>query len=230
MVVYTLYPQKTVEVKMACGAYFRHKDKGKNGRIVQMSIVMAVKQGNRIWFGADTQSTRGTDKFNQLSPNDFKVVKLDNGILLSMTGEVVSSQFILAHPEWFTVDEKKGLTKEHIVTKILPKLYEALENEELFEREERGTPPIMKCGIIIAYEDKLFEISRDLHVIRYEDYQATGSGANVIIYGLSKIDKSKDIKEQLLRLLKISAKYDANVSAPFILIDTQDLQYTIKED
>lgn len=194
-----------------------------------MSVVMAVKQGDRIWFGADTQSTRGTDRYNQLSPHDFKVTKLDNGILLAMTGETASSQFIQAHPEWFTIDEKKGLTKGHIVTKIVTKIYEALEGEALLEREDRGTPPIMKCSIVIAYQDKLFKICRDLCVIRFEDYLAIGSGSNAAIYGLSKIDKTKDINEQLLQLLKISAKHDANVSAPFVLIDTQDLQYTIKE-
>ena len=194
-----------------------------------MSVVMAVKQGNRIWLGADTQSTRGTDRYNQLSPHDFKVTKLDNGMLLSMTGETASSQFILAHPEWFTVDENKGLTKKHIVRKIIPNMYKALEDEELLEREDRGTPPITKCTIMIAYQDKLFKICRDLQVIRHEDYLAIGSGSNAVVYGLSKIDKTKDVNEQLLRLLKISAKHDANVSAPFVLIDTQDLQYTIKE-
>ena len=194
-----------------------------------MSVVMAVKQGDRIWFGADTQVTRGGDRYNQLSPNDFKVMKFDNGILLSATGETVASQIILAHPEWFTVDEVKGLTKEHIATKIVPKIYETLEAEELLEKDDKGTPPIMKCTMLIAYKDKLFEICRDLQVIRYEDYQATGSGSNAVNYGLSRIDKSKDINEQLLRLLRISAKHDTNVSAPFILIDTKDLQFTVKE-
>ena len=194
-----------------------------------MSVVMAVKQGDRIWFGADTQTTRGGDRYNQLSPNDYKVMKFDNGVLLSATGETVTSQILLAHPDWFTVDEKKGLTKEHIVTKIIPKIYETLEEEDLLEKEDKGTPPVMKCTLLMAYKDKLFEICRDLQVIRYEDYQATGSGANAINYGLSKIDKTKDINEQLLRLLRISAKLDSNVSAPFILIDTKDLKFTVKE-
>ena len=197
---------------------------------LQMSVVIAVRQGGRIWFGADTQSTCGTERYNQLSPHDFKVMKLDNGVLLSMTGETASLQFILAHSEWFTVDEKKGLTKEHIVTKIVPKIYEELESEELLERADRGTPPCTKCTILLAYQDKLFEICRDMQVLRYEDSQASGSGSNAILYGLSKLDKTKDVNEQLLRLLRISAKHDANVSAPFVLIDTKDLQYTIKED
>ena len=195
-----------------------------------MSVVIAVKQGNRIWFGADTQSTRGSDRYNQLSPNDFKVMKFPNGILFSATGETASLQMLLAHPEWFTVDAKKGLTKTHIVTKIVPEIYKFLDEEGALESEERGTPPTMKCTIMIAYQDKLFEICRDFHVIRYEDYQAIGSGSNAIVYGLSKLDKSKDVNEQLLQLLRLSAKHDSNVSAPFVLIDTQDLKFTIQED
>ena len=194
-----------------------------------MSVVMSVKQGDRIWLGADTQVTCGSDRFNQLSQNDFKIAKMDNGVLIAMTGETVTSQALLAHPEWFTVDEKKGLTKEHIVTKIIPKIYETLEEEELLERGDRGTPPIMKIRMLLAYKDRLFEICRDLQVIRYEDYQATGSGANAVIYGLSRIDKNKDVNEQLLRLLRISAKQDTNVSAPFVFIDTKGLEFTVKE-
>ena len=194
-----------------------------------MSVVIAVKHDGRIWFGADTQSTCGRDRYNPLSRNDFKVTKLHNGMLISLTGEIVTGQRILAHPEWFTVDEKKGLTKEHIVTKILPHLYECLNEEELLDTGDKGMPPVMKVTIFLAYKDKLFEICRDFHVIRYEEYQASGSGANAIMYGLSKLDKTKDIHEQLLQLLRISAKHDANVSAPFILIDTKDLKYTVKE-
>ena len=194
-----------------------------------MSVVIAVKQGNRIWFGADTQSTSGTDRYNYLAENDFKITKLDNGILLSWTGETAMSQFILAHPEWFTLDEKKGLTKEYIVTKIVPQIYEALAEEDMLDKGDDGVPPLMTGKILLAHKDRLFEICRDFQVLRYEDYQATGSGSNAIVYGLSKIDKSKDINEQLLRLMKISEKHDTNVSAPFVFIDTHNLQFTVKE-
>ena len=194
-----------------------------------MSVVIAVKQGGRIWFGADTQATRGGDRYNQLSPNDFKIMKFDNGVLISATGETVTAQTFIAHPEWFNMGKKKSLTKEYIVTEIIPKIYETLEAEGLLEKDDKGTPPIMGCTVLLAYKDQLFEICRDLQVIKYEDYQASGSGANAVNYGLSRIDKSKDINEQLLRLLKISAKLDSNVSAPFVFINTQDLKFTVKE-
>ena len=194
-----------------------------------MSVVMAVKQGDRIWFGADTQATRGGDRYNQLSPNDYKVTMFDNGVQLSATGETVTAQMLLAHPECFTVDEEKGLTKEHIVTKIIPKIYEAFSEEDLFDKGEDGVPPLTGGTILIAYKDKLFEICRDLQVIAYADYQATGSGANAIVYGLSKVDKTKDINEQLLHLLKISAMQDTHVSGPFVFIDSHHLKYTVKE-
>lgn len=194
-----------------------------------MSVVIAVKQGDRIWFGVDTQGTCGSDRFNHCSTNDSKVVKFDNGVLVSWTGATVNGQFIWAHPEWFTVDEKCGLTKEYIVTQIIPKIYEAFSDEELFDKGDDDVPPLIGGTLIIAYKDKLYEIYRDLQVICYEDYTTSGSGSNAIVYGLSKMDKTKDINEQLLRLLKLSAMQDANVSAPFRFIDTKDLKYTIKE-
>lgn len=195
-----------------------------------MSVVAAVKQGGRIWFGADTQLTCGSDCYNNLNVRDLKVAKLDNGILLSFTGETSTAQMILAYPEWFTVDEKKGLTKEHIVTKIIPRMFEKLDEEEMLERDGKDSPPEMKVSMLIAYKDKLFAIERGFHVVRYDDYQATGSGANAVKYGLSVLDKSKDINEQLVRLLRISAKQDSNVSAPFVLIDTKKLEYTIVKE
>ena len=195
-----------------------------------MSVVMAVKQGDRIWLGADTQATSGSDRYNYLSSNDYKVARLDNGVLLSWTGLTVNGQHIWSHPEWFTVDETKGLTKEHIVTKIIPKIYEVFAEEDLFDKGEDGVPPLTCGTLLIAYKDKLFEICRDLQVIAYEGYQATGSGSNAVAYGLSKMDRTKDINEQLLRLLKISAKQDTNVSGPFVFIDTHHLKYTIRED
>ena len=142
---------------------------------------MAVKQGNKIWLGADTQSTRGTDRYNQLSPNDFKVIKLDNGVLLAMTGETATSQAILAHPEWFTVDAERGLTKEDIVTKIVPKMYEALEAEGLHSLEEmRGRNRFPAVVLDIAtgknetwwsYEDALEKLQDDWGIEMDELYK-----------------------------------------------------------
>ena len=195
-----------------------------------MSVVIAVKQGGRIWFGADTQLTSGSDRYNYLSEGDYKVAKLDNGILLSWTGETAVWQTILGHLDWFTLNGKGELTKEHIVTKILPNLYGGLKEEDALERGDEGIPLMMTGRMTLACKDKLFEICRDFQVMRYEDYQATGSGAHAVLYGLSKMDKTQDINAQLLELLRISAKHDTAVSAPFIFIDTQDLQYTVKED
>ena len=194
-----------------------------------MSVVIAVKEGNRVWFGADTQSTCDTDKYNHLSCVDYKVNKLENGMVLSWTGATAMKQFIFAHDEWFTPDEKGRLTKKHIVTKIIPQIYQALDEEGMLEKGDDGYPPLMTGTIFLAYKDRLFEICRDFEVIRYEDYQASGSGARAVQYGLSRLDKTKDVNEQLLHLLRISEKHDSCVSAPFIFIDTQDLKYTVKE-
>ena len=194
-----------------------------------MSVVIAVKQGDRVWFGADTQSTRGTDKYNYLDVNDFKLHKLDNGIVYSWTGATRTSQFIEAHREWLTLDTNDNLTKEHIVTQIVPKLYEALAEEDMLEKNEDGVPPTMEGCMLLAFKDKLFEINQDFKVYRFKDYRTTGCGANAIVYGLSKLEKTKPINAQILRLLKLSEKQDSGVSGPFVFVDTKDLNFKVKE-
>lgn len=124
---------------------------------------------------------------------------------------------------------KKRLTKGYIVTEIIPKMYETLKQEESLDREDESIPLFMKGSIVLAYRDCLFKIGIDFRVTRYEDYLACGSGTDAAEYGLSRIDKTKDINEQLLKLMQISEKQDSCVSGPFIFIDTKDLQFSVKE-
>lgn len=195
-----------------------------------MSVVAAVKQGDRVWMAADTQTTRDMDCYTRVSQCNRKISRLDNGLLVSWTGQTVAKQVVLSHPEVLTFDESKGLTKKHIVRHIVPRLFALFEEEGILEEGDGGFPMEMPGTMLLVYKDKIFEITRDFEVIRYEDYQATGSGANSIAYGLSRIDKDQDINDQLVKLLKISTKHTTTVGAPFVLIDTKDLQYVVRED
>ena len=49
------------------------KFKGEN-----MSLVIAVKKDDVVYFGSDSQSTSGTSKINSVSPDNMKVTKLKN--------------------------------------------------------------------------------------------------------------------------------------------------------
>ena len=48
-----------------------------------MSIVIAIKKDDTVYFGADTQRTAGLSKQNCLCESNFKVTKYKNGVLLN---------------------------------------------------------------------------------------------------------------------------------------------------
>ncbi len=193
-----------------------------------MSLVIAVKKGDTVYFGADTQTTCGGRKDNIVREFNYKVQKLPNGVLLSAVGSVSSGQLILAHPELFAFDEKKGLTYEFLATKTVPKLYALLKEEDALENKDGE---IIKTGtrLLVAWKDRLFEIGSDLTIYRYEYYQASGC-PSVAQYALQNFDYNTDINAQILRVLQTGAKFRDSVSGPYIFINSKDLTYSVVEE
>ncbi len=193
-----------------------------------MSLVIAVKKGDTVYFGADMQTTCGRHKDNILREFNYKVQKLSNGVLLSTTGSVRSKHLVLAHPELFAFDEKKGLTYEFLATKAVPKMYALFKEENALENKDGE---IVKTGtrILVAWKDRLFEIAQDLTIYRYEYYQATGY-MGTTQYALQNFDYGGDINAQILRALQTGAKFTDSVSGPYIFINSKDLTYSVVEE
>jgi len=43
-----------------------------------MSVVVAIKDKNKVWMGADLQCTSGEQKIILKNPNNFKIWKIQN--------------------------------------------------------------------------------------------------------------------------------------------------------
>ena len=118
-----------------------------------MSVIVAVKENDVIYFGADSQTSTGRKRRNYLNETAYKVVKLDNDILVGFCGRVASRQIILSMKEVFVLDENGCLTKEHIVKQIVPKLVDKM--EQICD-EESGS---IDVSILLAHKDKLYKIT-----------------------------------------------------------------------
>ena len=186
-----------------------------------MSVVIAVKKDDTIYFGADTQATKPSMKKHLTSGHNTKLFTFNNGVVVGFSGLAVIQQIVVAHPEWFDLKKDEKLTKEHINTVIIPSLVKALEpydaNADQF-------------SLIIAYKSDLFEVYGERVALRIESKCAIGSGSDVIKYKLYNLDVNGDINAQILDALRFSAKFDAHVGAPFLLTNTKDLTVQIKED
>lgn len=185
-----------------------------------MSVIVAVKENGVVYFGADSQTTAGKRKYNYLNETGFKVYRADNGMLLGFCGRVGARQTILSVKDVFTLDERGDLTKRHIVTKIIPKLADKMED---VGNEESGA---LDVNILLGYKDKLYKITSALEVVKLNEYSASGAGEEFTHYALCAW-KDMPVRERILKALSTSAKFEESVCGPYVLIDTENLEYEI---
>ena len=198
-----------------------------------MSVVVAIKEGDTVYMGGDTQHTcptRGEKVYpdvDHANERNFKIAKLDSGVLIGYTGSVFAAQRLLAHAEWFDDAPRQGLSKRFVVEKVLPKLLDAFKADDLISGLDAGEPE-MDLSLLIAYQDALVRFDRHFDIVEAERYGVIGSGSDLTLVSLSAAGEG-DVRTAILEALKIAAKYDLYVGGPFSLIDTKALRFEVAE-
>lgn len=185
-----------------------------------MSVIVAVRENGVVYMGADSQTSVSRRKYSNFNETSFKVKRLQNGILVGFCGRVTASQIILSMRDVFTLDENERLTKKHIVEEIIPKLSDKM--EEIGD-EEGGA---MEVSILLAHKDALYRINSNLDVVRQTEYASSGAGLPYVQYVLAE-RKDLPVRERLLQALMESARRTESVSGPYVLIDTDKLEYEV---
>ncbi len=196
-----------------------------------MSIIVAVKHGGAVFMGADTQTSYKDFKTNSLAENNFKITRLPCGLLIGSSGRADIAARVVHAENVFTVPPE-GLSKKYIVTVIIPELFHFLDERELLgtdddddEDEESGS---MDCSLILAHKDKLFYINGNFSVWECDKFCVGGSGDGFAFPYMKSFDDGKDVHGQLLTAMRAAARHDQAVSAPFILIDSKNLDYKVE--
>ena len=189
-----------------------------------MSLVIAYKRGDTVYMGTDTRVIVNDNKKNELCESNFKIQKMENGMLVGITAERIERQTLFAYPEIFTLDKKGQLTRKHIVKEIIPRLLAVLEEEDLLQ-QEKDEYPYMRAKILLAYKDVLYEICSTFTIIRYETYQALGRTAEYVAATLANTKDTDDVNERIVKALDVAAKNSYLVGAPYLLIDTKSQEY-----
>jgi len=188
-----------------------------------MSVVVAIKNGDYVYMGTDSMTSMGNDKVTKLEEKTFKITKFSNGVLIGVCGRVGAHQELCAHPEIFEFEGER-LTKKEVVLKIVPKVKKILEENNWVEKSDGD----MLISIVLAYKGDLYKIHQNGDCISISTCIASGAGDEYAMYSL--LDETKSIRERILNALNISSKNCDSVGKPFVLIDTEKLEYEIVEE
>ena len=185
-----------------------------------MSVVIAIKENGVIYMGADTQVTSGNKKENELNTNSLKIALLDNGLLVGVCGKYGLKQQIIADKSIFTLDKNNMLTKQHIVTNIIPKLSRWVKNSDKANYTE------LEVIFLLAHDNILYFIGDELNVIKINNFAKIGAGKGCVDYALSCFNYLP-ARERIIKALAESANITESVSGPYVLIDTKHKEFEI---
>ena len=191
-----------------------------------MSLVIAEIKDGVVYMGADKQSSGEVYKENFSLESNLKIIKMPHGIVIGCVGTKDVARVLTCHKDWFEELNDKPLSKEFLTTKIGPKFYNELKEMDWLKE---SAPAEHACRFLIAQKDKLFIMKSNFTVNIVPRFCTIGCGeyaAEVI----EAIDADTSVRKKILKALRLADKFDPSVGAPYVFIDTENLDFEFVEE
>lgn len=143
-----------------------------------MSLVIAIKDKDRIVLGADKQVSVGDSK-EHTSTKIWPVDELP-GAVMGGVGSARASQII----QYSNIIDKNlfdtDISTDFVICSLAPTIKSALKQNGInIDAKDDGVCDMMPNSFIFAYKDTAWLIWNDLSVTELGDYLAIGSGSDV---------------------------------------------------
>ena len=194
-----------------------------------MSVIVAIKKDNKVYFGADTQTTKGSLRTSSFLENNFKLWKV-KGVKNCIMGSVGSTRdSCVIKVAKNLIDEidvlHDNIDYDYVVEKLLPRLVKRLEQFGYTKNLDKDA--VMDSTILFGYKDKLYLLSWSGCVTEIDDCVAIGSGGDEALGSLSTTVAEDDAEMRVIKAIKSSIVHDIYVNYPLVLIDTGKMKFKV---
>ena len=193
-----------------------------------MSLVIAIKENNRIYLGCDSQVTSGGTRTTLQNQNNYKVWKVNgtDHCIMASVGNFRDACVVRTMFDLVTDYDvyKKRVNFDFVVNSVVPEIIERL--KEAHYIADSGVFMGMDSSWLFAYEDKLFEIASDGSVLEIEDFVAIGSGKKEAIGSLLSTN-GQEPEKRIITAIKAGAASDIYVDYPIIITDTKKTAFKV---
>ena len=194
-----------------------------------MSVIVAIKKDNKVYFGADTQTTKGSLKTSSFLENNFKLWKVkgvDNCIMGGVGSARDSCVIKVAKNLIDEIDVlHNNIDYDYVVEKLAPRIVKRLEQFGYTKNLDKDA--VMDSTFLFGYKDKLYLLSWSGCVTEIDDCVAIGSGADEALGSLSTSMSEKNAEMRIIKAIKSSVLHDIYVNYPLILVDTEKSKFKI---
>lgn len=190
-----------------------------------MSVVIAIKDKNRVVLGSDSQVTYG----NYIVKTRNKIFNISDNkaVLLGVCGYIRDAQLLQAQDN--LISELKVLKNEvdtkYIVTQFYENIYNTLKHYGKVGAEESGKRCILEDEFILAVKDKAWMILGDgstfeLGENKSEDFLVIGSGTDTA-KPILLATKGKKPEERIRQAIEACNEYCTGVNNEVIIKYTE---------
>ena len=194
-----------------------------------MSVIVAVKKDKRVYFGADTQTTRGSLKASSFLENNFKLWKVKgvNNCIMGSVGTVREACVIKVMKNLVSELDvlHDNINYDYVVEELFPKIVRRLDQFGYTKDLDKNS--VMDSTMLFGYQDKLYLLSWSGCVTEIDDCVAIGTGGDEALGSLSTTVKEDNVEKRIIKAIKTSVAHDIYVNYPLILIDTKDMNFKI---
>lgn len=197
-----------------------------------MSLVIAIKDKDRIVLGADKQSSIGNNK-DHLATKIWEVPNLE-GALMGSVGSIRASQII----QFSDIVDKNALNSEptfdFVVRSLAPTIMATLNANgvkcAIPESPDGDSAPcvMMPNSFLFAYKDRAWMIWHDFSVTEIYDYLAIGSGSD-IAKGVLFATKNKNPFERIVTAIDAAAETTVYVDDGIDVLLTEERSTDLKQ-
>lgn len=179
-----------------------------------MTCIVAIIEKDKVIMGADSAGVSGLDITIRKDPKIFK----NKNFLIGCTTSFRMIQLLM-----FSFKPPKIKRKplfEYMCTDFINEVRKCFKDGGFLQKYNDGDE---KGGMfLVAYKNNLFMIDSDFQVQESKiNYESIGSGNSYALGSLSTTNYLKmSSKKRINIALKVAAKHNAGVSAPFILNST----------
>jgi ATP-dependent protease HslVU (ClpYQ) peptidase subunit len=189
-----------------------------------MSIVIAIKEKNRIVMGCDSQVSCGYLKEKLDNKNCCKIWEVENckNGLMGCVGSLRDLQVIQCEEN--LIDKLKQfegkIDYKYVVNNLTDKMYDILCHHRCVNKDNHGNcENYMNSQFIFAYKDMAYLISNFLEITPIGDYLVIGCG-DQIATGILENNKNKTAEERIREVIKSCADKSNGIDNNIVIKNT----------
>ena len=191
-----------------------------------MSLIIAIKEKDRIILGADKQASTGSTK-DHTATKIWEMSELE-GALMGGVGSARASQ-IIQYSQVIDKNFTGPINTEFVICALVPTIVATLKaNGIATTASEEDSCTMIPNVFVFAYKDNAWVIWHDLSVVEISDYFAIGSGADVA-RGALFATKEKNPFERIVTCIDAAAESTLFVDDGIDLLTTENKSKDVKQ-